>query len=129
MTGSGKRARPGWLPAIVALVPLVAGAGACAGQVDGASDDVPSTSAPSTGQPDAGYAALDLAVLDALADDPHPKDARYEPDRDRVVVTVRTQGDALDDDARRALEEKAEAVTDGVDVVVEVTDQDTPVEE
>ena len=129
MAGIGKRARTGWFPALVALVPLVAGTSACAGQVDGASDDVPSASAPSTSQPDGDYAALELAVLDALADDPHPKDARYEADHDRVVVTVRTEGDALDPDALRDLEEKAEAVTDGVDVVVETTDQDTPVEE
>lgn len=80
-------------------------------------------------QPDAGHTALELAVLDALADDPHPKDARYEADQDRVVVTVRTQGAALDADALRDLEEQAEQVTDGVDVVVETTDEDVPTEE
>jgi hypothetical protein len=90
---------------------------------------VSSTSTPSTGQPDAGNTALELAVLDALADDPHPKDARYEADRDRVVVTVRTEGAALDPEVLRELEEKAEQVTDGVDVVVETTDQDTPTED
>ena len=125
------RARAGWLPALVAVVSLVAGTTACAGQADGTSDadDVPSTSAPSTGQPDAGNTALELAVLDALADDPHPKDVRYEADRDRVVVTVRTEGAALAPEVLRELEERAEQVTDGVDVVVETTDQDTPTED
>lgn len=130
MAGSGNRVRAGWVPALVVAVPLVAGTGACAGQADGVSgDDASSASTPSTSQPDAAYTALELAVLDALADDPHPKDARYEADRDRVVVTVRTQGTPLGPDALRDLAEKAEEVTDGVDVVVETTDQDAPTEE
>lgn len=133
MAGPGDRARAGWLPGLV-VVALVAGTSACAGQVGGTSDDAPPTAAPSTSaapavQPDADRTDLELAVLDALADDPHPKDARYEPDRDRVVVTVRTQGATLAPDVLRDLERTAEQVTGGVDVVVETTDEDTPVEE
>lgn len=124
MGRSGSRPRAGWAVVAVALVTATS---ACASQVGGTSDDVPPASA--SGQPDAGHTALELAVLDALADDPHPKDARYEADQDRVVVTVRTQGAALDADALRDLEEQAEQVTDGVDVVVETTDEDVPTEE
>lgn len=126
MGRSGNRPRAGWVPAVVAVA-LVTATSACASQVGGTSDDVPPASA--SDQPDAGHTALELAVLDALADDPHPKDARYEADQDRVVVTVRTQGAALDADALRDLEEQAEQVTDGVDVVVETTDEDVPTEE
>ena len=45
-----------------------------------------------------------------------------------VVVTVWTQGGTLDADALRDLEQRAEQVTDGVDVVVETTDEDAPTE-
>ena len=133
MTRAGSRLHAGWLPALVVVV-LAAGTSACAGQVDGTpgADDAPSTAAPTDAppdQPDADRTALELAVLDALADDPHPKDARYEPDEDRVVVTVRTQGAPLDAAGVRALEETAERVTDGVDVVVETTDEDAPTED
>ena len=120
--------RAPWVPAAV-VVTLAAGASACAGQVDGTpgtTADVPSATAPE--QPDAAHTDLELAVLDALADDPHQKAARYEADDDRVVVTVWTQGGTLDADALRDLEQRAEQVTDGVDVVVETTDEDAPTE-
>lgn len=124
------RARGGLLAAVAAVV-LVASAcaGGGDGGEDGASGDVPSTPAATDHQPDAARAALELAVLDALADDPHPKDVRYEPDRERVVVTVRTSGTALDPDVLSELRERAEGVTDGVEVVVETTDEDVPTED
>jgi hypothetical protein len=120
------RARGGLLAAVAAVV-LVASA--CAGGEDGASGDVPATPAATDQQPDAARAALELAVLDALADDPHPKDARYEPDRERVVVTVRTSGTTLGPRVLRDLRERAERVTDGVQVVVETTGEDVPAED
>lgn len=124
------RARGGLLAGVAAVV-LVASAcaGGGDGGEDGASGDVPATPAATDHQPDAARAALELAVLDALADDPHPKDVRYEPDRERVVVTVRTSGTALDPDVLSELRERAEGVTDGVEVVVETTDEDVPTED
>jgi hypothetical protein len=123
---TGGRARGGLLAA-VAVVVLVASA--CTGGGDGASGDVPASPAASGDQPDAGRAVLERAVLDALAADPHPKDVRWEPDRERVVVTVRTSGAALDPEVLSDLRERAEGVTDGVEVVVETTDEDVPTED
>ncbi len=123
---TGGRARGGLLAA-VAVVVLVASA--CTGGSDGAPGDVPANPAATADQPDAGRAVLERAVLDALADDPHPKDVRWEPDRERVVVTVRTSGATLDPEVLSDLRERAEGVTDGVEVVVETTDEDVPTED
>ncbi len=121
-----RRGSAGAVPALVAVVLL--GASACAGAPDDGAGPA-SSSEGSTEQPDADRTSIELAVLDALADDPHLKEARHEPGEDRVVVTVRTQGAPLAPDERRDLEERAEQVTDGIDVVVVTTDEDAPTED
>lgn len=93
---------------------------------DGAiADDVVST----TGLPDAEWSKVELAVLDAIDDDPHPKQARYEVEADRIVVTVHLLGDEIPAEHLRDLEMRAEEVTDGIDVVVTTTDADVPTED
>lgn len=93
---------------------------------DGAiADDVVST----TGPPDAEWSKVELAVLDAIDDDPHPKQARYEVEADRIVVTVHLLGDEIPAEHLRDLEMRAEEVTDGIDVVVTTTDADVPTED
>jgi hypothetical protein len=50
------------------------------------------------------------------------------PEDERVVVTIFVEeGEVLSEDDLRALEEKAEAVTDGIDVVIELSDEGPPV--
>jgi hypothetical protein len=71
---------------------------------------------------------IELRVLDALDEDPHLMGAAYMPEDERVVVTIFVEeGEVLSEDDLRALEEKAEAVTDGIDVVIELSDEGPPV--
>lgn len=80
-------------------------------------------------QSEEAWTELELAVLDALSYDPHPKDARYEPENNRVVVTLYTLGDDLTDREIHDLEAAGEKATDDVDVVIEPTDEDQPSED
>lgn len=85
--------------------------------------------ATSTAQPDGSWTDMELAVLEALSDDPASKEARYEADADRIVVTVHADGESLSDERLRDLQERAEEVTNGTPVVVETTDEDVPTED
>lgn len=91
----------------------------------GTSDHAMST----TGQPDADWTQVELAVLDAISDDPHPKQARYEADGGRVVVTVHLLGEGIPVEDLRDVEARAEDATDVVDVVVTTADEDVPTED
>ncbi len=82
-----------------------------------------------TGQPDAGWSSTELAVLKRVDDEhPGPKEARFEAERNRVVVTLYTEGDDLSDAELSEIKAQAEEVTGGVPVVVVTTDDDPPTE-
>ena len=77
-------------------------------------------------QPDAEWSVMEMAVLEALRDDPSSKQARYEADADRIVVTIHSEGETIPEERLRGLQERAEEVTDGTPVVIETTDEDVP---
>lgn len=84
------------------------------------------TSHPS--QPDGAWTETELAVLDAIAFDTNPKGARYEPDANRVVVTIYKLGDTYTEEDIDNLTSAGEAAVEDVEVVIELTDAEPPVE-
>lgn len=122
------------LVAVIGTVLAVVLLAACGASNDsGSPGDEPTPPTSSSGaqpqQSDEAWTELELAVLDALSYDPHPKDARYEPENKRVVVTLYTLGDDLTDSEIHNLEAAGEKATDDVDVVIEPTDEDQPSED
>ncbi len=108
--------------------------GACGEQVGnegssaspGRSDDADAIQP--TDQPGhAAWSDRELAVLQHLEDDhPGARKARYEPEKDRIVVTFYTEGDDISGGQLTQIEAVAEEVTGGVSVVVVTTDDDLP---
>lgn len=80
-------------------------------------------------QPEASWwATLELAAIHALDDVPHQKGARFEPDKNRVVVTIWTLGEEFSEARLHELQGQAAEATGDVDVVIELSHDDPPVE-
>ncbi len=75
-------------------------------------------------------ANLEISVILALNayDDDRPKQVRYDSDTDRVIVTIYTLGEEFTESDLAGYREHAEAFSGGIEVVVELTDEDPPVE-
>lgn len=80
-------------------------------------------------QPDDGWHEVEVAVLEALDDEPHAKSIVYEPDRDRVLVTLFTEGPTPTRSQIEELEVLGREAAGGVDVVIECSDEGAPEED
>ena len=68
-----------------------------------------------------GRSALELKVLQALSFVPYRLAAGWEPAENRVIVRVLNGGEAVPDEMVQEMRSRAEAVTGGIPVVIEIT--------
>lgn len=76
-----------------------------------------------------GWTQLELKVLEALHEgSSRPMGARYERDANRVVVTIWPLGEKLSESQLDDYRVRAEEVTGGIPVVIEIGEGDAPSE-
>jgi hypothetical protein len=91
-------------------------------------EEAPGSPGATSAQPDESRNAIELTVLKALDYDSRAKAARYEPEHNKVVVTVFAGGAEVPAAELQAYESAAEKASGGIDVVVEVSAADPPKE-